>query len=121
LTGQKCSECSRVLATPGIYDKLVDGLATAAKALHFDEPLRADADGGPLITSEALRRYANTVQAAQSAGRVVTGGHRLEAEGYFVAPTVVADVPRGHDLARVEHFLPFLTVPKVESFEEAIT
>jgi 1-pyrroline-5-carboxylate dehydrogenase len=120
LTGQKCSACSRVLVTSGIHDALVGALAERVQALVFDEPLQAAADGGPLISSAALRRYEDIVAAAKLVGHVVTGGHRLEAEGYFVAPTIAADIPLGHDLARVEHFLPFLTVTKVSSFDEAI-
>lgn len=121
LTGQKCSACSRVLATPGIHDDLVDALAEAARDLRFDEPLRADADAGPLISDDALGRYDQVTRSARDVGRVVTGAQRLDADGYFVAPTIVADVPLGHDLARVEHFLPFLTVTQVSGYDEAIT
>jgi 1-pyrroline-5-carboxylate dehydrogenase len=120
LAGQKCSACSRVLATPGIYDDLVHGLAERADSLHFDEPLRTDADAGPVISRAAMQRYELTVRAAQRDGRVVAGGRRLEAEGYFAVPTVVADLPSRHQLARKEHFLPFLTVSRVENFDEAI-
>lgn len=120
LAGQKCSSCSRVLATPGIYNDLVDALAAQAETLHFDEPLRGEADAGPVITPSALTRYIATVDTAQRFGRVVAGGRRLDIEGYFAAPTVAADIPLGHDLARTEHFVPFLSVTRVNNFDEAL-
>lgn len=120
LTGQKCSACSRVLVTPGIHDELVDALAERARTLVFDEPLNSDADGGPLISSEARRRYDEVSQTAEQVATVVTGGQRLDRDGYFVAPTIVSGVPLGHELARREHFLPFVTVTKISNFDEAL-
>jgi 1-pyrroline-5-carboxylate dehydrogenase len=120
LTGQKCSACSRVLVTPGIHDELVEALAARAQTVVYDEPLNPDSYGGPLISGAARDRYDDVSRTAEQVGTVVTGARRLDRDGYFVAPTVVADVPVGHALARTEHFLPIVTVTKVSDFDEAI-
>ena len=79
---------------------------------------------GPVINARALERYENAVSEARRDGRIMAGGERLtddgKADGFFVAPTVVADLPRDHRLMREELFLPFVAVVPVDSVDEAL-
>jgi 1-pyrroline-5-carboxylate dehydrogenase len=65
-------------------------------------------------------RFDSAVAAARAEGRVAAGGARPDRPGHFVEPTVVADLPTGHRLERDELFLPFVTVTRVGSLDEAI-
>jgi len=121
LAGQKCSACSRVLATPGIYDDLVEALGVSVDTLLFAEPLEDAAYAGPLIAPRSVEHFNQVVAEAQSVGRIVSSGKCSDGEGYFVPPTLAADIPLGHDLARTEHFVPFVSVTKVDNFDQAIT
>ena len=68
----------------------------------------------------AVERFERSVAEARADGVVASGGERLDLPGYFVAPTVVAGLPRGHRLTREELFLPFVTVTAVGSLDEAL-
>ena len=75
---------------------------------------------GPVINEGAVERYERAVEAARRDGRVAAGGGRPDLPGHYVEPTVVADLPHGHELERDELFLPFVTVTRVSSFDEAL-
>ena len=116
-SGQKCSACSRAIVVDAVYDELVSALAAKADALVIGDPADAGAFTGPVVDEQAVARFAD---AAGAGGTVVAGGRALDLPGHYVAPTVVADVPAGHRLARDELFVPFVAVTRVGSFEEAL-
>jgi len=121
LAGQKCSSGSRVLATPGAYEKVVDLVGKRVRQLHFGDTIEgASVFAGPVTAGAAVERYQRLIAAAKEAGCTVTVGSRPSGDGYFVPPTLISDVPEDHPLAREEHFLPVVTVSKVESFEQAL-
>lgn len=121
LAGQKCSSGSRILATPGVYDRLVEAVGEKVRQLRFGD-LATDADifAGPLVDSTAVARYERLLSEARAAGFRVIEGEQPEGDGYFVAPVVIADVPEDHAIARDEHFLPLVSISKVDSFPEAL-
>jgi 1-pyrroline-5-carboxylate dehydrogenase len=116
-SGQKCSACSRAIVVDAVYDELVAALAARAEALVIGDPADAAAFTGPVVDDKAVARFAGATGAG---GQVVAGGRSLDLPGYYVAPTVVADVPAGHRLTRDELFVPFVAVTPVGSFEEAM-
>lgn len=120
LGGQKCSALSRVLVTPGAHDRLVELVAERARRVVVADPADPDAFAGPVVSSEALARFERIVAASRDAGFDVHGGERLDGDGYFVRPAVVSSVPAEHELSTTEHFLPFLTISRVSSFDEAL-
>ncbi|GAB2873266.1 aldehyde dehydrogenase family protein [Streptomyces mayteni] len=120
LAGQKCSALSRVLVTPGAHDRLVELVAERAASVVVSDPAALDAFAGPLVTPDALARFERIDGAARDAGFTVHGGARLDGEGYFVRPAVVSSLPADHELSTTEHFLPFLTISRLASFEEAL-
>jgi len=121
LVGQKCTALSRVLVAGDAHDRLADLVAERASRLVVGDPADADSFAGPLADTDALARFERIVDEARAAGFTVAGGERPNREGYFVRPAVVSGVPGDHPLATTEHFLPFLTISPVESFEEAMT
>lgn len=120
LSGQKCSALSRVLAAAEIHDRLAALVAERAARLVVADPAAPDAFAGPLVDPVALARFEAIAADARNEGFCVAGGERLDREGYFVRPAVVSSVPGDHELATTEHFVPFLTISPVASFEEAL-
>jgi 1-pyrroline-5-carboxylate dehydrogenase len=124
LSGQKCSACSRVLVHADVHDALVGRLSELAAEWRVGDPTDAGSRLGPVHTEEALARYAAGVLEAQRDGRVAHGGRTLRegalADGYYVEPTVVSDLPARHRLIREEQFLPLVVVERIGSLEEGL-
>ena len=76
---------------------------------------------GPLIEADVVERFERAIEQAKADGEVVAGGNRITEVGYAVEPTVIAGLPKGHELTRQELFMPLVTVTKVDDFEEAVT
>jgi 1-pyrroline-5-carboxylate dehydrogenase len=120
LSGQKCSACSRAIVLDSVHDEFVERLAARAAELALGDPSDREAFAGPVINEASVERFERAVAAAEQEGRVATGGARPDLPGHFVEPTVVADLPKGHALERDELFLPFVTVTRVGSLDEAL-
>jgi len=120
LSGQKCSACSRAIVLDSVHDEFVEKLAARARELQLGDPSDRDAFVGPVINERSVERFERSVAAAERAGRVAAGGGTPDLPGHYVEPTVVADLPKGHELERDELFLPFVTVTRVGSFDEAL-
>jgi aldehyde dehydrogenase (NAD+) len=114
--GQKCTATRRVVLV-GEQPALLDALVSAASGLTPTDPADEGAVVGPVITAAARARV---VSAASSGGRILTGGQAVDRDGYFVAPTVLADVPDGHDLLSVETFGPLVVVQRAGDVDEAL-
>jgi 1-pyrroline-5-carboxylate dehydrogenase len=120
LSGQKCSACSRAIVLDGVHDELLARLCAFTAGLAVGDPSERGAFLGPVVNAQAQRRFRESVQSAQSDGVVASGGGLPRASGWFVEPTVVHGLPHGHPLTRRELFLPFLTVTRVATVEQAI-
>jgi 1-pyrroline-5-carboxylate dehydrogenase len=120
LSGQKCSACSRAIVFDEVHDELLERLCAFTATLPVGDPAEREAFLGPVVNEPAARRFRESVEEADRAGRIAAGGDLPRPAGYFVAPTVVADLPRGHPLTREELFLPLLTVTRVGDLEEAL-
>lgn len=121
LSGQRCSALSRVIVTPGVHDDLVARLAELTSALVVGDPLDSATFAGPVVERASVERFVASVEVARADGRIVVGGGtRSMDDGYYVDLTLVADLPLGHPLTREELFLPFVTIAKAASFEDAL-
>lgn len=123
-SGQKCSATSRVYVYESVIDEFTDKLVTEAEELTIGPATDRDTFVSPLINDGALEDYQEITEQARNDGTVHTGGNvvtdgDLDA-GRFVEPTVVTDIPHEHELAREEHFLPFVTIHPVSGLEEGI-
>ena len=120
LTGQKCSACSRVYVDAAVKDAFLDKLVDLTADINIGDPTEAATYMGPLINETAYLAFQEYVDEL-SEGAVLIGGKTLARdEGYFVAPTVVTDLPDDHRLWQHEMFAPIVTVRAYESAEEAM-
>jgi 1-pyrroline-5-carboxylate dehydrogenase len=118
--GQKCSACSRAVVDRRLYDRFVEALAVKAEQLVVGDPVDADIDLGPVINEKAAQRIAGYIEVGRTEGRLITGGNRLPAEGYFFEPTIFADIGPRARLAQEEIFGPVLSVIRADDFDAAI-
>lgn len=120
--GQKCTATSRVLVDRGIWDEFVERLVARVRGLKVGDPLAADTFLGPVVDERQHAKVTGYISDALRAGHVaVTGG--IEAprgNGYFVAPTVFADVGPQDPLAQEEIFGPVVAVVPVTGLEAAL-
>ena len=120
LTGQKCSACSRVYVDDAVKDEFLSKLVDLAADVAVGDPTEVDTYMGPIIGQTAYEAYQAYISEL-SAGNILTGGETLPIEnGYFVAPTVVADLPDDHRLWRHEMFAPIVAVRGVDGVDEAM-
>lgn len=106
----------------GIYDRFVNRLGEALKAVQFGDPVaRDDIAMGPLINAAALARVEQKVAKAVAQGaRVALGGKAVTGRGYFYPPTLLLDVRQEMDIVHEETFGPVLPVVAFDTLEEAL-
>jgi 1-pyrroline-5-carboxylate dehydrogenase len=124
-SGQKCSANSRVYVERPVFDDFVDRLVARTESLRVGNPLENGVFVGPVIDSQATKRFEEAVaEVKASGGEVLAGGEVLREEGLergnFVAPTVVT-APDSSWVWDRELFLPFVAVMPVESLDEGLT
>jgi betaine-aldehyde dehydrogenase len=119
-TGQDCTAASRVLAGPKIYDEFVAGLADAAKALKVGDPQDAETEMGPLVSGVQRERVEGFLSRVPGHAEIVTGGNEIGDAGFFLEPTVVANLAQDDEVVQREIFGPVVTVQKFDSEEQAI-
>ncbi|MER2534022.1 MAG: aldehyde dehydrogenase family protein [Rhizobiaceae bacterium] len=108
-TGQNCGAGSRLYADRRIFDRVVEGIAAQAQKLKVGSGLEPDTDLGPIISQRQLDRVTGYMQAGAAAGaHVVTGGGRIEREGFFVEPTIFTETRPDMSVWREEIFGPVL-------------
>lgn len=118
--GQKCSACSRAIVDRKIYDLFLERLKAKVEASKTGP---ADDPGnymGPVISEKAMRSILDYVEIGSKEGRLVAGGGRIGVEGYFLRPTVIADVEPKARIFQEEIFGPVLAVTPASSFEHAL-
>jgi acyl-CoA reductase-like NAD-dependent aldehyde dehydrogenase len=123
--GQSCGSTSRVLVHEDAYDTLVDDIAERVSAIELGDPMSLDTQMGPLVTADHHERVLGFVDRAQNEGaRLVAGGARPSGSGfergYWMRPTVFADVAPGSDLFRNEVFGPILAVTPYDDLDHAV-
>jgi acyl-CoA reductase-like NAD-dependent aldehyde dehydrogenase len=125
LAGQGCANGTRVLVEAAAYDQVLEILTARLKRIPVGDPFSDRTVIGPVVSATACDRIMTVIADARDsgAGRLVLGGERLGgdlADGYFIAPTVFADVDHGSDLAQREIFGPVLAVLKFTGDDEAV-
>lgn len=121
--GQTCHLSSRILAPRSRYDEIVDGLAALAEGLAVGDPLDKSTEIGPLVSSRQRERVLNYIDIGKSGGAKLVAGGAVPADqprGWFVAPTVFADVANSDRIAQEEIFGPVLTITPYDSDSEAV-
>jgi len=121
-TGQVCNCAERVYVQKGIYDRFVNRLGEAMKAVQYGDPAqRNDIAMGPLINAAALERVEQKVaRAVEQGAKVVLGGKAVEGSGYFYPPTLLLDVQQEMSIMHEETFGPVLPVVAFDTLDEAL-
>lgn len=120
LQGQKCSACSRVYVHAAVKDAFMEKLLDLTSQINVGDPTHKDNWMGPVANKGALADYEKFVADLREAGDIVFGGKRLEGNGYFVAPTIVDNLPHDHYLWKHEMFLPIVTIHPFTDLDDAM-
>ncbi len=120
-SGQKCSACSRAIIEAPIYDAFIERLRERVATLTVGDPV-ANHDLGPVINQGALNSMLRYIEAGKNESRLIAGGNAPATAdgGYFLEPTIFADVAPNAVIAQEEIFGPVLAVIKVANFEEGL-
>jgi succinate-semialdehyde dehydrogenase/glutarate-semialdehyde dehydrogenase len=119
--GQACTASNRFLVHRAVVQEFAERLAAAFRALRLGPGMSPDVDLGPVITEESRDRLARLVSEATDAGAVrLSGGERPNRAGYFYPPTVLSNVPLGHEITCQEIFGPIAPIQAFDSTEEAL-
>jgi aldehyde dehydrogenase (NAD+) len=120
-TGQVCSAGSRILAHRDIYDDVVERLAARAQAIKVGDPAERETTMGPLVSAAQLKTVLEYVDIGRSEGAsIVTGGARIGQKGFFVEPTVFANVEHEMRISQEEIFGPVASVVPFDDEEDAV-
>jgi 1-pyrroline-5-carboxylate dehydrogenase len=120
-SGQKCSACSRAIVDASVYDAIEKKIVERVARLTLGNPAERGTFMGPVINENAMKSilgYAD--KAVAEGGRLVAGGKRAPGDGYFVEPTVVADVKPGATISLEEIFGPVLALIEAKDFDDAM-
>jgi aldehyde dehydrogenase (NAD+) len=124
-TGQKCTATSRAIVEDGIYDQFVSAVVERTKKLKVGDGMQAGTDIGPCVDKGALDTVLGYIEIGRKeSGEPKCGGNRLTGgaydKGFFVEPTVFADVKPEHTIAKEEIFGPVLAIMRAKDFEDAM-
>jgi 1-pyrroline-5-carboxylate dehydrogenase len=117
--GQKCSACSRAIVDERVYDKFLQQLKARVEQLKVGDPAE-NANLGAVINEGSMKSILDYIAQGKKDGRVITGGERASGEGYFIQPTVIADIAPKSKLEQEEIFGPVLAVIKARGFDHAL-
>jgi 1-pyrroline-5-carboxylate dehydrogenase len=118
--GQKCSACSRAIVDAKVYDAFLEKLAAKTRNIRVGA---ADDPGnymGPVISRSARKTIRAYIEMGRQEGRVVVGDQPVAGDGYFIPPTIIADVDSRARIFQEEIFGPVLAVTKARDFEHAL-
>ena len=119
--GEVCSAGSRILVDQSIYDAFLDGLTKRADSIKVGDPLDPKTYMGPVVNDEQFKRVMGYIGVGKDEGaKLVTGGERIGDRGFFVQPTVFADVDNRMRIAQEEIFGPVASVIPIKDVDEAV-
>ena len=121
-SGQKCSACSRAIVEEPVYDVFVERVREAVEKLKVGDPVE-NPNMGPVVSEGALKSIREYIEIGKKEGRLVAGGNAISGpeKGYFLEPTVFADVAPGARISQEEIFGPVLAILKARDFDGALT
>ena len=119
--GEVCSAGSRILVDRSIYDAFLAGLTKRADSIKVGDPLDPKTYMGPVVNDEQFERVMGYIDVGKDEGaKLVSGGERIGDSGYFVQPTIFADVNNRMRIAQEEIFGPVASVIPIKDVDEAV-
>ncbi len=117
--GQKCSAGSRAVIVKSVYDQVVAKVADLTKKLRIGLP-EDNFPAGPVIDRKSYDKILEYIEIGKREGRLVAGGEKAEGNGFYIQPTVIADVKSDARIMQEEIFGPVLAIAAAEDWKEAI-
>ncbi|HEY8497748.1 MAG TPA: L-glutamate gamma-semialdehyde dehydrogenase [Limnochordales bacterium] len=125
--GQKCSAGSRAIVLEEVYDRVLEAVAERTRALRIGDPARYETQLGPVVDRSQFDKVLGYIEVGRREGRLVTGGaahgesaRDPESHGYFIEPTIFADVDPSARIAQEEIFGPVLAFIRARDFDHAL-
>jgi 1-pyrroline-5-carboxylate dehydrogenase len=118
--GQKCSACSRAIVHEKIYDRFIEKLKARVEQITMGPPEDPLNYLGPVISGSARKTILEYIETGKKEGRLIAGGAAVPGDGYFIQPTVIADVDEKARIFQEEIFGPVLAVTKARDFDHAL-
>lgn len=118
--GQKCSACSRAIVVEEVYETVLEKVAERTKALKQGDPSFFENNVGPVVDEAAYKKVLEYIEIGKKEGRLVAGGEGNREEGWYITPTIFADVDSSARIAQEEIFGPVLAFTKARDFDHAL-
>jgi 1-pyrroline-5-carboxylate dehydrogenase len=117
--GQKCSAGSRAIIVEKVYDQVLQKVIEKTQKLTMGDVTKPETYMGPVVDENAMKKITEYIEVGKHEGRLVAGGGH-QGPGYFIEPTVIADVDPHARIAQEEIFGPVLAVIKARDFDDAL-
>jgi 1-pyrroline-5-carboxylate dehydrogenase len=118
--GQKCSACSRAIVSQKIYSTFVQKIVERTKKINVGPSEDPDNYMGPVVSKSAMKTILDYIEVGKKEGKLVHGGGCAPGDGYFVQPTIIADIDPKARISQEEIFGPVLAVIKARDFDHAL-
>lgn len=119
--GEACTAANRIYVQSGIHDRFAGAFTERMRALRVGPGIDPSTECGPMITAGAVAKIERLVEDAVCRGaKILCGGAKIEGQGHFYPPTVLADVPRDANMASEEIFGPVAPLTRFDSEDEVV-
>jgi 1-pyrroline-5-carboxylate dehydrogenase len=118
--GQKCSACSRAVIVEDVYDQVLNRVVELTNQLTVGDPTEQGTFVGPVNDNNAFKKIMEYIEIGKGEGKLMAGGEGDNSKGFFVKPTVIADLAPKARLMQEEIFGPVVGFTKAKNFDEAI-
>jgi 1-pyrroline-5-carboxylate dehydrogenase len=118
--GQKCSACSRAIIVDSVYDEVLEKAVEKAKKLTMGDPTDRKTYMGAVIDDKAFKKISSYIDIGKQEGKLVLGGKTDDSKGYFIEPTIIADVDPQSRLSLEEIFGPVLAFIRARDYDHAL-
>lgn len=119
--GQKCSACSRLIVDEKVHDELLEKVVALTEKLNLGQPADGDTNVAAVINKKAFDKTLEYIQkGVEEGGEIAIGGTGDDSKGYFIVPTVIANVLPGDTIEQEEIFAPVLAVIKAKDYDHAL-
>ncbi|MDQ0201621.1 L-glutamate gamma-semialdehyde dehydrogenase [Neobacillus ginsengisoli] len=119
-SGQKCSACSRAVIVEDVYDQVLNRVVELTNQLTIGDPVDTGNYTGPVIDNSAFKKIMEYIEIGKQEGKLMAGGEGDSSKGYFIKPTIIADLDPKARIMQEEIFGPVVGFTKAKNFDEAI-
>lgn len=119
-SGQKCSACSRAVVVEDVYDQVLSRVVELTNQLTLGNTVDQGNFMGPVIDKNAFEKISEYIEIGKQEGKLMTGGEGDDSKGFFIKPTIFADLDPKSRIMQEEIFGPVVGFAKAKDFDEAI-